>query len=229
MFGRLRSLFSAIILVFIFNTVAFSQSADLIWNPQFSYSWKSSDRLAYNAKFNLFNSLNSQTTEEFLQFAESQISFAYSSSTRLKLGMGYYYRLSTPFLNGYQYEHRFLQQAGLLTFFGDRRISHRLRNELRFRDSNFQLRIRYRIGYDFPLIGEKLDVGEQYLILKNEFLGAFSEGSASGENRLSIGHGWLLSRKQKFEVGLEYRTRSLFTENGIRHLFLLSTTFYLNR
>lgn len=229
MFGSFRKLFSATALVLMFSAVALSQSADYIWNPQFSYSWKSSDRMAYNAKFNLFNSLNGESSEGFLQFAETQISFAYSTSTRLKLGLGYYYRLTTPFVDGYQYEHRFLQQAGLLTFLGDRRISHRFRNELRFRDSNFQLRLRYRISYDFPLTGEKLDIGEQYLILKNELIGAFSDGNSSGENRISIGQGWLLSQKKKFEAGLEYRTRNLFTEGDIRHLFLLSTTFFLNR
>lgn len=143
--------------------------------------------------------------------------------------MGYYYRNATPLLPGHQYEHRLLQQIGFISFIGDRRISHRVRLEQRIRSSSYQNRARYRVSYDFPLEGEQLDKGEQYLILKNEVMTAFNTKEADAENRAAIGLGWYLSRKQKFEIGIEYRTQDIFADSGLGHLFLFSTAFYLNR
>lgn len=219
------------LLLFTFGmaSVLVAQSAEYIWSPEISYSWKTNDRWAFNTKVSVFNSVNEYDNEQFLEFIEPQFSFAYSHSPRVKLGMGYYFRNSTPLLEGYQYEHRLLQQIGFITFIGDRRISHRVRLEQRIRSSSYQNRIRYRLSYDFPLEGEQLDEGERYLILKNELMSAFNSREADAENRAALGLGWFINRKQKLEIGIEYRTLDIFNDSGISHLFLLSTAFYLNR
>jgi len=99
-----------------------------------------------------------------------------------------------PLLEGYEYEHRLLLQAGYIGYFGDQRLSHRLRLEQRIRSSPYQNRFRYRLGFDLPLLGEQLDSGERYSILKNEMMTAFNGSEAAAENRASLGIGWLLGR-----------------------------------
>lgn len=206
-----------------------SQSVEWIWSPEYSYSWKSSDRMAYSTKLSMFNSVENLDDRSALQFIEPQFSLAYSLTPRAKIGGGYYYRWSTPLLDGYQYEHRFLQQVGFINYIGDRRIAHRVRTEQRVRSSSYQNRIRYRISYDFPLEGERLDPGEKYMILSNEMMTAFNRNSGDAENRFEIGLGWFFNRQQKFEVGLQYRTQDIFSGDGISHLFLVGTSFYMNR
>ena len=208
---------------------AFSQQSELIWNPELSYSWKSSDRLGFNTKLSIFNSVLDFDNNAAIQYIEPQFSFSYGISSRTKLGGGYYYRLSTPMIDGYQFEHRFLQQIGFISFIGDRRLAHRLRLEQRIRSSSYQNRLRYRLSYDFPLQGQELDPGETYLILKDEMMTAFNKDEADAENRASVGMGWYFNSKQKFELGLQYRTQDIFSDGGINHLFLISTSYYLNR
>lgn len=225
--NRLWSLL--LILGFLPMSAAAQTDVETIWNPEYSYSWRASDRLAYNLKLSMFNSLENLDNQSALQFIEPQFAFSYSASTRLKVGGGYYYRWSTPLIDGYRYEHRFLQQVGFVNYIGDRRIAHRIRLEQRIRSSSYQNRIRYRISYDFPLQGERLDPGERYLILKNELMSAFNAETADAENRLSVGLGWFFNRTQKFELGFQYRTQDIASGDGISHMFLVSTSFFMNR
>jgi hypothetical protein len=89
--------------------------------------------------------------------------------------------------------------------------------------------LRYRLSFDFPLKGEKLDPGEKYLILSDEMMTAFNKDDADAENRAFLGFGWYFNSKQKFELGLQYRTQDIFSDVGISHLFLISTSYYLKR
>lgn len=226
-FFRITFLF---LVTFLLTELGFPQSnTDWIWSPEYSYSWKSSDRMAYSAKIAMFNSVENFDDRSSIEFIEPQLSFAYGITPRVKIGGGYYYRWSTPLLDGYQFEHRLLQQIGFVNYIGDRRIAHRLRTEQRIRSSSYQNRVRYRISYDFPLEGERLDPGERYLIFSNEVMSAFNKDAADAENRFSAGLGWFFNRQQKFELGLQYRTLDIFSDDGISHLFLLSTSIYMNR
>jgi len=112
---------------------------------------------------------------------------------------------------------------------GDQRLAHRFRLEQRIRTSSYQNRFRYRISFDFPLQGERLDPGERYLILKNEMMSAFNGSEADAENRASLGMGWLLRGNKMFELNLQYRTQDIFSGNGVSHLLLLGTAFYISR
>ncbi|PWN05704.1 DUF2490 domain-containing protein [Rhodohalobacter mucosus] len=220
-------------LLILFSTAplfVYAQSqTDWIWNPEVSYSWKASDRVAYNTKLSVFNNLGELGNRTALSFLEPQFVMSYSVSTRLKLGGGYYYRWSEPLRDGYRYEHRLLQQVGYVSYIGDRRLAHRLRLEQRIRSSSYQNRLRYRLSYDFPLQGERLDPGERYIILKNEIMTAFNAAEADAENRVSVGLGWFINRSYKFELNAQYRTQDIFSGNGITHLFLAGTSFYFNR
>jgi hypothetical protein len=215
---------------FLLVNPVFSQSnTEWIWSPEYSYSWKSSDRMAYSAKISMFNSVENFDNRSSIQYIEPQMSFAYGLTPRVKVGGGYYYRWSAPLLDGYEYEHRILQQIGFINYIGDQRIAHRLRTEQRIRSTSYQNRVRYRVSYDFPLEGERLDPGERYLIFSNEVMSAFNKDAADAENRFSAGMGWFFNRQQKFELGLQYRTQDIFSGDGISHLFLVSTSFFMNR
>lgn len=204
-----------------FSIVA--QQTEMMWNPEVSYSWKRSDRLGFNTKLSVFNSITDLNNNGSIEYIEPQLVVSYGLSNRTKIGGGYYYRLSTPFLDGHQYEHRFLEQIGFISNLGDQKLVHRLRLEQRIKSSSYQHRIRYRISIDLPLIAEK------YLIFKNEMMSAFNKEKATAENRFSLGMGWKLNRKQKFELGFQYRTLDIANGSGINHLFLLSTNYYLKR
>ncbi|WP_421774824.1 DUF2490 domain-containing protein [Gracilimonas sp.] len=206
---------------------AFSQQADLIWNPELSYSWKTSDKLGFKTKLSVFNSIRDFDNKAAIRYIEPQFTFSYALSGGSKIGGGYYYRLSTPMIDGYQYEHRFLQQLGFVSDLGDRKLDHRLRLEQRVRSSSYQNRLRYQLSYDIPLEGDELDSGEKYLILKDEMMTAFNKDEADAENRATVGLGWYFNSKQKFELGLQYRTQDIFSDGGISHLFLLNTSYSL--
>jgi hypothetical protein len=225
----MRKLFllTSVILIPLFANA--QSDTEWIWSPEFSYSWSTSDRVSYITKLAIFTDLNQMDTKAALAYIEPQFIMTYSVSTRLKLGGGYYYRWSEPFLDGYNYEHRFLQQLGFVSFIGDRRIAHRVRLEQRIRSSSYQNRLRYRLSYDFPLEGERLDPGENYIILKNESMTAFNAEEADAENRLTAGLGWYFNNQYKFEVNLQYRTQDIFSGDGIAHMVLVGTSFYVNR
>lgn len=208
----------------------FAQSGpEWIWSPEFSYSEKVSDRTTFFAKLSLFNSLDNVSNERFLQYIEPQLSASYTLTARWKVGGGYYFRWSQPVAGGNNYEHRLLQQAGYVSYIGDQRLAHRIRLEQRIRTSSYQNRIRYRLSFDFPLEGERLDPGEKYLILKNETMTAFNAVEGDAENRLSVGLGWSLLGNRKFEVNLQHRLQDVFSDGGISHLMLIGTSFYISR
>jgi len=222
--------FAVVLSIIALPLTAVAQSGpEWIWNPEFSYSKKTSERTTLIAKLSVFNSLEDFTNQKSLQYIEPQLSAAYTLTPRWRVGGGYFFRWSEPLADGFRYEHRLLQQAGYVNFFGGRRLAHRLRLEQRIRSSSYQNRFRYRVSFDFPLQGEQLDPGERYLILKNEMMTAFNASEADAENRASLGMGWLLRGSQKFEMNLQYRTQDIFSGDGLSHLLLFGTTYYISR
>ncbi len=216
------------IVVLFYPAFGIAQNVGFIWEPEFSYSWKQSDRLAFNSKTSAFNNIKSSNNGFAMEHIETAFSVAYNLSVETKVGVGYLFRISDPLDNPEASEYRLLQQLAVVSFIGDRRLSHRLRTEQRIQPQDYINRWRYRISYDFPLEGERLDPGEKYLIISNEILGSFNKSEFEGENRVNAGLGFY-KQKRKLEFNIEYRTQDLFTNNSIGHTFVFSTTFYLNR
>lgn len=219
-----------VLFISLFPFISVAQSnLEWIWNPEISYSKKITERTSVIAKFSVFNSIDNYSNKNALQFIEPQFLASYTLTARWRIGGGYYFRWSEPLIEGYNYEHRLLQQAGYVSYLGDQRLAHRFRLEQRFRSSSYQNRFRYRISFDFPLEGERLDPGEKYMILKNETMTAFNASEADAENRASVGLGWLFANSRKFELNLQYRTQDIFSGNGIGHLLLFGTAFYISK
>lgn len=103
------------------------------------------------------------------------------------------------------------------------RYGHRLRSEQRITQKSTVHRLRYRFSLDLPLQGEKLDVGETYMVANLESLLSVTRSQKpSYDKRLTLNLGWLLQSETKFQFGVEYRTED-FT-NELEHvLFFLSS------
>ncbi len=207
----------------------FAQSADFIWNPELAYSWKNSNRLAFSTKLAMFNSIPDFDNNAAITYIEPQFTLSYRLANQTKIGGGYLYRLSTPLLDGYQYEHRFLEQFGFTSLLGPYHMAHRIRLEQRIQSSSYQNRLRYRIQIKFPFNKQKSDSGERYLSVKEEVMTAFNKHAADAENRISTSLGWLLKNHQKFELGIQYRAMDIASGGPIHHLPLLNTSYHFSR
>jgi hypothetical protein len=206
-----------------------TQTVESTWNPSVAYTWKSSDRVTFKSELDVVSVLSNLSSNQFISYIEPKFSFAYGLSVRTKIGGGYYYRRVDPFSADPGYEHRTLQQLGLISYVGDRRIAHRFRLEQRIRSSSYQNRFRYRLSYDLPLQGQLLDPGEAYLTLSNEVMTAFNAEKYDFENRALMGIGWYINRKRKTEFSVQYRTQDIGSSSGLNHLFQISTGLYFNR
>lgn len=202
---------------------------DVSWEPAVSYSWAPGDRWGYNAQLVGFTAVNNLEARAVLEHAEAQLATSYGLSVRTKLGGAYLYRWDDPLETGYAGEHRLMQQVGVVTYLGDRRLAHRLRAEQRIRTSSYVNRWRYRLGYEVPLQGARLDPGETYLNTSAELLVSFDRDFVGDEGRAFVALGWFFSNQRKVEVGLQYRAQDLFAEGDVRHLLVLTTSYYLSR
>ena len=103
------------------------------------------------------------------------------------------------------------------------RYGHRIRAEQRLFETQPIYRQRYRFAVDFPVNGEKLDLGEAYLIFSTEALWSFSKNiKPFYEQRLTSQIGWQVLESLKLQIGLDYRLEA-FNISSIHNLFLLTS------
>ncbi len=155
-----------------------------------------------------------------------QIDLAHFSSFNLdynhSLSLGVQYRFRES-IDGGSNELRLTQQFNYTKKKLGVRFGHRVRMEQRILDDFTILRTRYRFALDFPLNGEKLDVGESYLITSLEALLSLSKKiKPEIDQRTTAQIGWLLTEKLKVQLGLEYRFEA-FNSNTEERLFILTS------
>lgn len=103
------------------------------------------------------------------------------------------------------------------------RYGHRFRAEQRIFESQTIYRQRYRFAVDFPTNGEKLDLGEAYLIFSTEALWSLTKNiKPFYEQRLTSQIGWQVLEHLKLQIGLEYRLEE-FNRASIHNLFILTS------
>lgn len=205
----------------------------LQYEPEFSYTRDLSNRWSSNGKISMQNtfiepSKEAATGDYQISYTQVQLFATYSLWTSTKLSGGYGFRFEDLLKTPLGYEHRVMEQIAFLTYLEGRRIAHRFRIEQRFSDEDYENRWRYRIAYDAPLNGRRLDPGEKYLITSNEFLFSFNRSGSDGENRLYIGLGWFFNDKRKLEAGIQYRLGEIGTDNPENTLWF-TTGYYLNQ
>ncbi|WP_298893036.1 DUF2490 domain-containing protein [uncultured Psychroserpens sp.] len=148
-------------------------------------------------------------TDEHIVYRMRQIQIAHFSALKLDLkqsiALGLMYRNRGVFEDSSN-EIRLTQQYNRKSIFKTLRLGHRFRSEQRFYDDFTAFRFRYRLAFDVPLQGLKLDVGETYLVFTNEALLTSTKiDKPELEYRVSPSIGMLISKNLNFEFGVELR------------------------
>jgi hypothetical protein len=161
-----------------------------------------------------------------VQYKQQQIDVYHFSTFKLnynhKLSFGFYYRNRDLFETGND-ELRFTEQFNYTKQKLGIRHGHRFRLEQRLIDAKTIFRQRYRFAVDFPLNGEKLDIGEAYLI--NSIEGLFSVSKTDKPEtdiRVSLQIGWQINEGLKIQTGLEHRLEA-FNLIAKNYLFVLTS------
>ncbi len=200
-----------------------AQDPELIGLPEFGYSWMQTEDLKISANFHSFHSVSNIDENSSLRYFESALIAMYSGNSNFKIGGGYKYRIVTPFVDGYQYEHRFLEQIEFTNVLFGLSMSNRIRVEQRFRTNNYVNRIRYRLQHKVPLSDD-----EKTLKLYDEFHTSFNSDDTSGENRMYIGI-TMPAGNGDLELGLQHRLQKLFTNSDTKQVFVFYTKFSLSK
>ena len=164
--------------------------------------------------------------DDNFNFENRQIDLVHFSTFNLDyyhtLSFGIQYRIRES-IDGGSNELRLTQQFNYTKTNQAIRYGHRLRLEQRIFDDLSIFRTRYRFALDSPLNGEKLDIGESYVLASMEALLSVSNSIKPELDHRTTAHiGWLLSKKSKIQVGLEYRFEG-FNITTEEKLFLLSS------
>ena len=164
--------------------------------------------------------------DDNFNFENRQLDFVHFSSFNLdynhSISLGVQYRIRES-IDGGSNELRLTQQFNYTKNNGALRFGHRVRSEQRILEAFTILRSRYRFTLDFPLEGEKLDIGELYLITSMEALLSNNKAAKPELDHRTTSHiGWLISEYLKLQLGLEYRFEA-FNINTEEKLFVLTS------
>ncbi|WP_245617610.1 DUF2490 domain-containing protein [Siansivirga zeaxanthinifaciens] len=188
---------------------------------------------ALNHKVSKNYSLNFATRSRYfiynnqnLQYQQQQIDIFHFSTIALNfnhdLSLGIYYRNRDLFNTGSD-EVRITQQFNYKKQKLGIRYGHRFRAEQRIFNTKTVFRQRYRFAVDFPLSGEKLDVGEPYFLSSLEALLSLSKPDKPEIDQRSTAQiGYQLTENLKLQIGLEYRLEA-FNVKTKHNLFALSS------
>ncbi len=203
--------------------VLFAQDPEIIGVPEFAYSWNQTDNLKLSANFHTFHSVSNIDQNSSFKYFESALVATYSGNPNFKIGGGYKYRIVTPYVDGYQYEHRFLEQIEFSNSMFGLAMSNRIRLEQRFKTNSYVNRIRYRLQHKIPLSD-----GTKTLKVYDEFHTSFNSDDTSGENRMYVGMTMPLGNAG-FEIGIQHRLQKLFTDSDTKQLLVFYTKYSLSR
>jgi hypothetical protein len=218
------------IIVFICFTIgANAQSNRFIFGffPEASLKYNISENYSITHKIESQHGLfDSNNLNEELDYEHSltdlQSFIGRRISPFLKADIGYQYRLEEG-----ENTHRTIQQISILQRASYYRIGHRIRiDQTYFKDAPLLFRARYRIKGQVPLQGRELDPGENYLSISNELIYMIQSSEDDLENRLTAALGFYFDDKNKFEIGLDYRTDDYLVEDRFRHRLWFKFGYY---
>jgi len=105
---------------------------------------------------------------------------------------------------------RFMQQVAWVNESFQFKYAQRLRLDQSLRgNKDWEYRLRYRLGAQFPLSGLRLDAEESYLITGVEALAKTRNQKEQIEARATAAYGFLFNQGNKGEIGLDYRLDGL--------------------
>ncbi|MEM6684599.1 MAG: DUF2490 domain-containing protein [Bacteroidota bacterium] len=193
------------------------------FEPQFAVNHKVSD--SYKINFATVSRNYMYRDSEF-EFTTRQVQFVHFSTLSFNsnhsISGGVMYRFRENFENRSN-ELRFTQQYNYAHHPNSVRFGHRFRSEQRITTDNTVHRFRYRFTIDFPLSGEKLDIGEAYFVANTESLiSVVKADKPQIDKRFTAQIGCLWTKSVKFQTGLEYRFEN-FNNDTQEILFVLTS------
>tara|TARA_R110002051_G_scaffold234092_2_gene295713 strand:+ start:1980 stop:2663 length:684 start_codon:yes stop_codon:yes gene_type:complete len=195
--------------------------------PSVAINYKVKENYSHNFAFtNRTYFFNNET----YQLKVRQIDIAHFSDLKIKpnqsIAFGVQYRFRDNFEPDRENELRLTQQYNRTFKSRNIRFGHRLRSEQRIQALLTTHRFRYRFALDFPLQGEKLDIGETYLIGATESLLSVAKSTGpSFDQRITTTIGYFLSAPIKIQAGIEYRLEN-YNEETEKVLFVTSSLIF---
>lgn len=216
--------------------LAFLVLASIKSNSQDSFESSGESSIAFNHDISNNYALNFSIKsryflyqDESFQFNQQQLDFVHFSTFKLNINhaisLGIQYRNRELFHMGTE-EIRFTQQFNYKKQKLGVRYGHRFRSEQRILNNFTIYRQRYRFAVDFPLNGEKLDIGEAYFVGSLEALLSLSKANApETDHRTTLQIGWQLNQVLKLQTGLEHRMETYNIKTQHR-LFMLTSAIF---
>lgn len=150
-----------------------------------------------------------------------QLAFQRKLKANSSIAFGGLYRVSNQ-----QDLVRFIQQLGWVKEAYRFKWAQRVRLDESIRNKNdIEYRLRYRLGFQLPLEGFRLDNGEKYLATTLELLGKYRNENGHLEGRAGVAYGYAFKSKNKGEFGLDYRLNSI-NEKIKEHQVWLSVAYF---
>ena len=196
------------------------------WQPQVALNYQVTETYSHNFSIENRNFILRDDKGEFsIRHIDLNHFSKWTVGSGQSVALGVKYRFRAAFDDGGN-ELRFTQQFNTANRKNIVRFGHRLRTEQRIFDDLTIHRFRYRFTADMPLQGEKLDIGETYLVANVEWL--LSAGKAlkpSHDQRFTAQLGWQLAAKTKLQLGLEHRFEQ--SNIAVAHVtFLLTSAIF---
>jgi len=191
------------------------------FEPAFELSHQVNTRYSYS--FAIENQ-NIIYIEDRLDYTVKQIDLSHLSEYRwhpeLTVGLGVQYRIEKIFDRHEENELRFQQQLIYTPKTSRFTTKHRVRMEQRLYASENKHRLRYQLGYTFPLHAN--NAREPYLKIDTESLLEIAKTQKPEfEQRVGVGLGWLMGPKTTLQLGVEYQLED-FTQDLSHEVFLLA-------
>ncbi|WP_375563085.1 DUF2490 domain-containing protein [Bernardetia sp. OM2101] len=190
-------------------------------NPNWKISTNAQVRFsAYQGEFS-----NSEMFQTNVDYVLTDISILVNRKVSLNtsLAVGYL----TRFRNN-EHHNRLFQQFIISQKYNSLGIVHRFSTDQTFRpNQKTEFRGRYRLAFDRPLKGNKLNPKEFYLKVNNEYLISLQNQEWNNEIRLIPFLGFAFTDKNKLEMGIDYRISSLGDE-FLKNNFWWSLNYYLS-
>jgi hypothetical protein len=217
----MKDTFSLLLLFFGLFKICGQSNFDAGFLPKIVLSHKVSNRI------NWVNSLESRAIiyDGNYQFSHNLIDVSSILSLKTNLNQSFNFGYIIRFRNAEKI-YRTFQHYNFVSQFSSLKLAHRFAFEQFYQsDKQTTFRTRYRVSMEKPLNGERLDIKEFYLKFSNEYLYDFERKDL--EIRGSPNLGFKASKKDKIEVGLDYRL-SNFINNSTRNNLWFRTTWYIS-
>lgn len=214
------------ILFFLFHSLRAQSDFIGYWEPgiAFNYAVNKNYKHNFGIRKRSFIYTDNETELRLRQIDVSHFS-NWKFNAHESVGGGVLYRFRDDF-DGQSNELRLTQQYNYAIRPAIVRFGHRIRAEQRITTQRTIYRFRYRFAVDFPLNGEKTDVGEAYLAVANELLLSVAHKLAPEyDHRITSQIGWLLTKKMRIQTGIEYRSENFIGDTEPVLLLLSSLVF----